>query len=432
MKELGIYFHLLLGLVLVCSFLVNRRLKTLRKDLSTFKKKAERHSEISKSHLAFVEKIDRGDYSMENHFQNDDELGNRLYEMSLQFKQAADNEKLRSWEMSGLNDVASILRSSTDITSSFKKLISFLVNYISANQGGLFILSKDEKEVSSLELVSCFAYERHKIEQKCVGIGEGLIGQCVLEKDIVYLERVPENYVHITSGLGLATPRSLVIVPLKYADDVVGVVELASFTPLLKHHLEFLRKAAEIIGASVLTWKKNIYTNSMLDQSRQMAEELKAQQEEARQNLEELQATQEHLTREAKEREKLQLELNKSKEFLNLVLDSVPVPVFVKDRQHKMVLVNKAVCDLNNMTKDQMIGKSDYDFFEKEEADVFWQFEEDIFLSGKGAEKMERATRNGRETHTIDKKLVVKTDNGEHFLVGINIDLMQTADVAVK
>jgi PAS domain S-box-containing protein len=161
----------------------------------------------------------------------------------------------------------------------------------------------------------------------------------------------------------------------------------------------------------------------MLEESRALAAELTEQQEQAKQNLEELRATQENLKREADEREKLRNELTKSKEFLNLVLDTVPIPVFVKDRNHKMVLLNKAVCELNNMRKDQMLGKTDYDFFSKQEADVFWNFEEEIFRTKTGAEKIEHAIRNGKETYTLDKKLYVQTDFGEDFLVGINIDV---------
>jgi PAS domain S-box-containing protein len=161
----------------------------------------------------------------------------------------------------------------------------------------------------------------------------------------------------------------------------------------------------------------------MLIESRQLAEELNAQKEELRQNMEELEATQEHLNREAKNNEKLKIDLERSKEFLNLVIDTVPIPIFVKDREHRMVLLNKAVCDLNRKTKDQMLGKTDYDFFNKEEADVFWNFEEDIFIKKISAEKVEQSTRDGKEIYTLDKKNYVRTDSGEDFLVGINIDI---------
>jgi PAS domain S-box-containing protein len=374
-------------------------------------------------YATFVDKISNEDYPTNSPFATGDSLGKSLYDMSLKFKKASEVEKLHSWQMGGLNDIGSILRSTSDITSNYNKLISFLVNYLGSNQGGLFTINSENPADTFVELKACYAYEKHKILQKKQGLEDGLIGQCILEKELVYLEQLPDNYVHITSGLGLATPTSLVIVPLKNGEQVVGVIEIASFKKVEQHERDFLEKAAEIIGAAIQSFQSGMYTKKMLIESQQLAEELKSQQEEVRQNLEELEATQEHLTREAKEREKLEAELNKSREFLNLVLDSVPIPVFVKDREHKMILLNKAVCDLNNMTKDQMLGKSDYDFFTKDEADVFWNFEEKIFNTKVGAEKVEHAVRNGRETYTIDKKLVVTTDDGENFMVGINIDV---------
>lgn len=70
-----------------------------------------------------------------------------------------------------------------------------------------------------------------------------------------------------------------------------------------------------------------------------------------------------------------------------------------------------------------MLGKTDYDFFKKEEADVFWNFEEEIFNRKTSAEKVEQSTRDGKEVYTLDKKNYVSTDSGEDFLVGINIDI---------
>jgi PAS domain S-box-containing protein len=395
---------------------LTKRVQDNDSQLSTF------HS-LSAKHLNFVNKMSQSDYAVNDPFDANDRLGLSLFQMGLKFRKSAEDERFHSWQMGGLNDIGAILRSTNDVTASYNKLISFLVKYLNANQGGLFTIDTSDATNAFVELKACYAYEKHKMQEKKQNIESGLIGQCILEKEIIYIERIPENYVHITSGLGLSTPRSLIIVPLKNGDEVVGVIEMASFETIERHQKEFLEKAAEIIGAAIQSFQMNIYTNKMLMESRQLAEELRSQQEEVRQNLEELEATQEHLTREAREREKLESELNKSKEFLNLVLDSVPVPVFVKDRNHKMILLNKAVCDLNNMSKNEMLGKSDYDFFTKDEADVFWNFEEEIFKSKTAAEKIEHAFRNGKETYTLDKKLVVTTDDGDNFLVGINIDV---------
>lgn len=409
---------------LIC-WLVHKEYTTSSKLAEEGRRYSEEFDRLSHQHFAFATNISQGIYPTENPFNSNDALGQSLFSMSLSFKKTVEDDKIRAWQMSGLNDLGELVRSS-NISSNYGKVISFLVKYTGANQAGLFLINNADPHDVHIELMACYAYEKQKMIQKKIGLTQGLIGQCILEKDIVYLEQIPDNYIHITSGLGLATPRCLAIVPLKSGDEVIGVIEVASFEPTKRHELEFLQKAADIVAASILTFQRSQYTTRMLQESQQLTEDLKSQQEEVRQNLEELEATQEHLTREAKEREKLQTKLNKSKEFLNLVLDSVPIPVFVKDREHKMVLINQAVCDLNNMTKEEMLGKSDYDFFTPEEANVFWKFEEEIFNKKGGAEKVEHAIRNGKETYTIDKKLAVSTDDGEFFLVGINIDVTES------
>gem|GEM_PF-5276875 len=378
---------------------------------------------VSENHLAFVREMASGKFSVANDFEADDLLGNTLFEMGLKFKASHEGERIRHWKITGLNELGGRLRSAENETSNFREILSFLVKYLNANQGGFFVINKENPDDIFLEMKACYAYEKHKMFQTRRDVGDGLLGQCIAEGELLYLEEIPEKYVHITSGLGLATPSSLIIVPLKFNDEILGALELASFSKFTDHEKEFLTNAGEIIGSAISSLHKTEYATKMLQESQQLTEQLRSQQEEVRQNLEELEATQEHLTREAREREKLQEELKNSKEFLNLVLDSVPIPVFVKDRDHKMVLLNKAVCDLNNMTREQMLGKSDYDFFSKEQADEFWNFEEEIFASRGSAEKVEHAIRQGKETYTLDKKLAIRTEAGEAFLIGINIDV---------
>jgi GAF domain-containing protein len=103
--------------------------------------------------------------------------------------------------------------------------------------------------------------------------------------------------VRITSGLGEATPTSLLIVPLLNNGAVEGLLELASFHPFLDFEIAFIRKLAENMASAIATLKVNEKTRRLLEQSQQQAEELRAQEEEIRQNMEEMSATHEEIQR---------------------------------------------------------------------------------------------------------------------------------------
>jgi methyl-accepting chemotaxis protein len=147
---------------------------------------------------------------------------------------------------------------------------------------------------------------------KKLGIGESLVGQCFLEKDIILLTQVPKDYVKITSGLGLATPACVLLIPIMANDQVTGVIELASFEKYDEGTMEFLRKASEAIATSIISAQTTEHIKTLLNDSQQRAEELRAQEEEMRQNMEELTATQEEMARKSAETENRVKAINES------------------------------------------------------------------------------------------------------------------------
>jgi PAS domain S-box-containing protein len=111
---------------------------------------------------------------------------------------------------------------------------------------------------------------------------------------------VPQNYIHIRSGLGGANPENIFIVPLMVNQDVFGIIELASFNRFRKVEMEFIEKAAESIASTISSVKITENTRKLLEASQMAAEQLKSQEEEMRQNMEELAATQEEMHRNQK------------------------------------------------------------------------------------------------------------------------------------
>jgi PAS domain S-box-containing protein len=108
------------------------------------------------------------------------------------------------------------------------------------------------------------------------------------------------------------------------------------------------------------------------------------------------------------------------------ILDSVPNPLFVKDADHRWILVNDAWEAFTGLSRDAVMGKSDYDFFPKEDADIYWKKDDEVFASGGTNQNEERLTdAQGRERWVITRKSVVHDESGAPVLVGIITDITE-------
>lgn len=122
----------------------------------------------------------------------------------------------------------------------------------------------------------------------------------------------------------------------------------------------------------------------------------------------------------------LEEELKKSKEFLNSVINTIPDPIFVKDKRHRWIVLNEAYCRLIGHPLETLIEKSDYDFLPAHQATNFWQQDEQIFNTGLEQENEEELTNANGHTYLIATKRSLHRDAaGNKFLVGVIRDITQ-------
>ncbi len=250
----------------------------------------------------FTKSIGSGNYEVEvlqtKASSENDGLFNALIGMREQLKTLSVDEKKRSWLAQGTAEFAEVLRSDdTDLKELGGNIIKGLVDYLGAGQGGLFILNSDNPQNTYLDLVACYAYSETQHTQKKIivqkNFGEGLIGQVFLEKKIMHLTQVPEDYLNLVSGLGSAPAKAVLIIPLELNNKPEGVIELASFRPFEDFEIEFVQRLAENITSAIITIKSNDNTKKLLREAQELTRQIQTREEELKRNYEELKTTQE-------------------------------------------------------------------------------------------------------------------------------------------
>lgn len=320
--------------------LVSKEIKKLNSanlDKLTYIEKTENNEigEIARSSFQLIDWINKtgqfaheiGDehYDYNYELYNDhDLLGQSLIDLRKRLIQAheesekrnIENER-RNWAAEGISELNEVVRSNNeDIHDLYYILLSTLIQYVKAVQGGIFIIEDDGGD-QVLDLKASYAFDRRKFIQKKMHYQEGLVGRCVMERKRIILTEIPENYISITSGLGKANPTNLLLVPLIFNENVFGVIELASLKPFENYIIDFIEKAAETIASSVSIIKTNVQTTELLEKSKHQAEELEAREKELQQNLEELKSVHEQLDNNNK-----QIELREKNVIA--ILDGIP------------------------------------------------------------------------------------------------------------
>jgi PAS domain S-box-containing protein len=342
-----------------------------------------------KATTLFAENIGNGKYDSQfSPLSDHDVLGNALLNMRSNLARVAEDDKKRNWTTEGLAKFGEILRSNnSDVQKLSDEIIANLVKYLKANQGALYIVddANDDADDKTMSLAACYAWDKKKYINQKIHLGEGLIGQCWQEGDVIYMTDVPQDFIKITSGLGDANPNAIVMVPLKVNDEIFGVVELATFSAFRDFEIEFVKKIAESIASTISTVKVNARTQRLLSESQQMTEEMRAQEEEMRQNMEELQATQEEMQRGQAESEGAMQALNSA------------LSVVEYDMEGKILKANRNFLEMLDYEQSEIVGEPQRLIIPKEErnTDAYRQLWRDL-TSGKSVKgDYKRVTKSG-------------------------------------
>ncbi len=253
---------------------------------------------------SFIDAIAKRNFSYNYETLNEnDKIGNSLIRLKKNLEESQkielnrkEKDKRLTWATVGTAKFSEIIREHSDNLEDLSyAIISDLVNYIGANQGGVFVINEDTNNEKYIELLASYAFSRRKMLTKKIPWGVGLVGRCILEKETIFMTKIPEKYLSISSGLGEETPASLLIVPLIFHEEVFGVVELASFSEIEQYKIDLVEHISESIASAISMVKINVRTAELLKETKIKSEQTASQEEEIRQNIEEMQAARDEL-----------------------------------------------------------------------------------------------------------------------------------------
>lgn len=246
----------------------------------------------------FIQELTKGNLKVEfkQEVTEDDLLANHMLQLRDNIKklegerlERRKEDKISDWMNEGIQHFNQIMQGTgNEINELSSQVLKNLVQYINAQQGAIYIRTNMDKVNAPLSQTATFAYNQLVTVKKQIGMREGLVGMVAAEKEKIYRTEIPDDYSFISTGLGRTPPKSLLFVPMKIEEQLLGVVEVASLHKMEQYHIEFVEQIASNVAHNIMTAKNNEKNERLLEQFAQQSEEFQNQEEELKKRIEEL------------------------------------------------------------------------------------------------------------------------------------------------
>ncbi|MGA5352264.1 MULTISPECIES: HAMP domain-containing protein [Streptomyces] len=226
------------------------------------------------------------------------ELQDSINKMISNLRDTTIANKEQDWLKGNLARISALMQGRRDLEDVASLIMTELTPVVSAQHGAFFVAMPpaDDTELGGdgdayeLRMLGSYGYSVGSMPTS-FRPGEGLIGTAAKEKRTILVDQAPSGYLKISSGLGEAPPAQVIVLPVLFEGKVLGVIELASFTPFTQIQRDFLNQIAEMIATSVNTISVNTKTEQLLKQSQELTEQLRLRSEELEQRQLALQAS---------------------------------------------------------------------------------------------------------------------------------------------
>ncbi|MBZ6129736.1 HAMP domain-containing protein [Streptomyces olivaceus] len=227
------------------------------------------------------------------------ELQDYINKMIANLRDTTIANKEQDWLKGNLARISGLMQGRRDLQDVASLIMSELTPVVSAQHGAFFLampLADGQEQAGAegdpyeLRMLGSYGYSMGSMPTS-FRPGEALVGTAAQEKRTILVENAPSGYLKISSGLGEAPPAQVIVLPVLFEGQVLGVIELASFTPFTHIQKDFLNQIAEMIATSVNTISVNTKTEVLLSQSQELTEQLRERSAELEQRQKALQSS---------------------------------------------------------------------------------------------------------------------------------------------
>jgi CheY-like chemotaxis protein/HAMP domain-containing protein len=254
-----------------------------------------------------------------------------------------ESNREQDWLKTNLAKFTRMLQGQRDLVTVGRMLLSELAPLVHAQQGTIYRMAAEDgvdgRDARWLLPLASYAAGSGRLPR--VTLGQGLVGQCAMEKQRILLDAVPREYPRIRSSLGGARPASVVVLPVLFEGETKAVIELASLSPFTPTHLIFLEQLTQSIGVVLNTIEATMRTENLLEQSQQLTAELQTRQTELQRTNEELATKAKQLAEQNVEVERKNKEVEQARRALEekageLALTSKYKSEFLANMSHEL------------------------------------------------------------------------------------------------